>query len=80
MWTTEEIRNYKIKNDHDLIIFRAYTMLRDRVSYHKIEGHGMFNEETAMASAYESACAILEYAMTDDWAGLNQFDYYREEN
>jgi len=80
MWTTEEIRNYKIKDEHDKAIFHAYAMLRDRVSYHKIEGHGMFNEEDAMASAYESACTILEYAMTDDWAGLNQFDYYRKEN
>ena len=71
MWTTEEIRNYKIKDEHDITIFRAYGMLRDRAVYH---------QGNPMGGAYESACAILEYAMTDDLAGLRQFDYYTEEN
>ena len=70
MWTTEEIRNYKIKDEHDRAIFRAYGMFRDRANFY---GHD------AMGYAYENAATILEYAMTDNWSCLNQFDYFGKE-
>ena len=75
MWITEEIRNYKIKNEHDRAIFKAYGMLRDRVAYFKGDFKNMM-----VQVAYENACTILEYAMTDNWTCLNQFDYYGKEN
>ena len=77
MWTANEIRNYKIRDEHDHAIFRAYGMFRDRANYYKDD---LFSTNYGMKCAYENVCTILEYAMTDDWAGLNQFDYFGEEN
>ena len=75
MWTAEEIRNYQIRDDHDRAIFKAYGMLRDRVAYFEEDARNYMTQ-----AAYENACTILEYAMTDNWACLNQFDYFRKEN
>ena len=78
MWTAEEIRNYKIRDDHDRIIFKAYGLLRDRANFYLDPAHFTYTAWTR-GKAYESACTILEYAMTENWSGLNNFDYYENE-
>ena len=77
MWTAEEIKNYKIRDEHDKAIFKAYGLLRDRVSFYNVEAP-YSDRDADFATAYENACTMLEYAMTDNWECLNQFDYFKE--
>ena len=73
MMTAKELKELKLETGRDRAVFRAYGMLRDRANYWELQ-----YSNTDMANAYRSAATILEYAMKEDWAGLNQFNYYDE--
>jgi len=73
MWTTEEIRNYKIETERDRAVFRAYGIIRERANFWRDNYEGYPGLVRAMA--YESAAEMLEAAMTENWEALNQFDY-----
>ena len=71
----EVINNVKVDTDYERAIFRAFGMLRERAYYwEECEDH------KDIAGAYESAADILAYAMMEDWAALNNFDYYEHKD
>lgn len=66
---------------NDKLIFRALRMLRKRADYWHKRGRKSTSAAVAAhahtrASAYESACDILRYAIIGDEEALKEFDYY----
>lgn len=79
MITAKELQELKIENDRDRAVFRVYGIFRDRMNYYLHSPCPANETQKTMGHIYETAALLLEYAMTENWEVLNQFDYFGED-